>query len=125
MSDSHFAWQPTRVSAFRRGDRLLVSVEGMKPAPCFDVWLGEYEEDPASTPDVQLGLYWRPGQERCPEQASPYTAHIELNVRGREIQLVRVYHADSYTDLRIERTESHPPGARESEGVVRIRPVPD
>lgn len=102
MSDWHYgrireAW------AFRINERLIVRVDGIQPTRCYDVRLREYVPDLKSSADVQLGLYWRPRPGSCRAEEVPYTARIDLDVGGMEVDLVRVDCADGHTDVPVQR----------------------
>lgn len=102
MSDWHYghiedAW------AFRINDRLIVRVDGIQPTRCHEVRLREYVPDLKSSADVQLGLYWKARPRFCRDEEVPYTARIDLDVGGMEVDLVRVDHADGHTDVPVQR----------------------
>jgi hypothetical protein len=81
--------------------RLRVRVDGVQPAPGFDVLLSPYDPDPDSTADVQLGLYWKPRPGAREGAETPFTVRAELDTGGMRASLVRVYHASGYVDLRV------------------------
>jgi hypothetical protein len=95
--------------------RLRVRVDGVQPAPGFDVLLAPYEPDPDSTADVQLGLYWKARPGASAGAATPYTARADVDLGGMRATLVRVYHASGYLDLRVRRP---PAGAVPCDGWV-------
>lgn len=104
MSDWHYghigdAW------AFRINDRLIVRVDGIQPTRCHEVRLREYVPDLKSSADVQLGLYWKPRPGFCRDEGVPYSARIDLDVGGMEVDVVRVDHADGHRDLPVQRVD--------------------
>lgn len=88
--------------AFRIGDRLIVRVEGTQPTPCCEVRLAPYE--PEGSVPVRLGLYWKPRPEPCAVEGQPFTARTEVSVDGRDVNVVRVEHADGFTDVPVLRS---------------------
>lgn len=102
MSDWHYG-RIEDARAFRINDRLIVRVDGMQPTRCHEVRLREYVPDLESSADVQLGLYWRARPGFCRDEEVPYTARIDLDVGGMEVDLVRVDHADGPTDVPVQR----------------------
>ena len=83
--------------------RLAVRVDGVKPAPWFQARLRPYAPDADSTADVQLGLYWHAQDATPAAEPAAYTASAEVDIRGVEVTVVRVYHASGFVDLRVRR----------------------
>ncbi|HEX6911339.1 MAG TPA: hypothetical protein VF142_13125 [Longimicrobium sp.] len=98
-------WQYGRIrtaKAYRIGNRLVVRVDGTQPVPCCDVMLRRYVPDHGA--DVRLALYWKPRVQPCGEERAPYSARLELAVGDGDVGVVRVYHADGYTDVPVLRS---------------------
>lgn len=102
MGDWHYG-RITSATALRMHDRVIVRVHGVKPAPSCDVKLCEYAPDPAASPDVRLGLYWKLHPRAGAVERTAYTASVDLDAGGTEIGLVRIDHADGYLDVRVRR----------------------
>jgi hypothetical protein len=98
MSDWHYG-RIDSASALIVDGRLHVRVRGVQPAPEVEVMLAVYPHDRKSTPDVQLGLYWRHGPEQLPDAPTPFAVRAEVDVHGMRVRTVRVYHADSFRDV--------------------------
>ncbi len=107
MSEWHYGHFDSASAAVAHG-RLLVRVDGVRPAPEVEVRLAPYPHDPKSTTDVQLGLYWRGDDELPPGEPAPFTARAEVEVHGIRAPTLRIYHASGYRDVKVRRAS---PGA--------------
>jgi hypothetical protein len=107
MSEWHYGHFDLASAVLANG-RLRVRVDGVQPAPEVEVMLAAYPHDPRSTPDVQMGLYWRGETEQYAEAPTPFTARVDVDVHGMCAPTLRIYHASGYRDVNVRHAS---PGA--------------
>lgn len=100
MSDWHYGRIGSATAVLADG-RLLVRVDGTRPAPDVQVMLSAYPYDVGSSTDVEMGLYWRTATEPPPDAPAPFTVRAEVDIRGVRAPTLRIYHASGYVDVRV------------------------